>query len=500
MSIDSTHPVIEEIRRLYDNGQSGVLALNNSNGNHVDVFFCEGIIDAVSSNLEGRRLGDYLIKHGYAQSRDIDAAYAVAQRQKILIGEAMVVKKAAAQPEIALMVRQQAVELLDCVFEKDFTVDSFTPLLRTYYAPARISVQHVMLEVYRSTAEPINVAPETRISLVEGIDLLGYPWYPEEMAVLDELRQPVALQDLWKTTGLKRGNLHKILGVLNKLGIIIASSSGFSEALVHAGKLDKMSAFLLTDLIPVVTNATPNQKLQEARNESSFTSEQFRNLKVQIRDISTAVPLKVFTVSSPEAKDGKSLVSAALAFSFAKDPGRRVIIVDCDLRKPSLDDYLGVTSEPGLLQYLASTHMSPYCYVRRMENLFFMTTGGVAPNPIEILSLNKMQQLIQQLKKDFDTIVLDAPPYAPIADARIVTSLSDGLIMVLRRGKTSYTSTDRAFKAVDRNKLLGVVFNDVQPSLFQSQQDMGYYYGGANRPVYATRLKFRNNPKKYLES
>ena len=66
-------------------------------------------------------------------------------------------------------------------------------------------------------------------------------------------------------------------------------------------------------------------------------------------------------ISSPDAQDGKSLVSANLAFSFALDPGRRVVIVDCDLRNPGLDKYLGVPAEPGLLQHLLNGHLSPYC-------------------------------------------------------------------------------------------------------------------------------------------
>src|SRR5207244_1351194 len=95
-----------------------------------------------------------------------------------------------------------------------------------------------------------------------------------------------------------------------------------------------------------------------------------------------------------------------------------------------------------------------------------------------------MKQLIDSLQMDFDTIILDAPPYSPIADARVVTGLSDGLIMVVRRGKTSYSSADRAFKAVDRNKLLGVVFNDVKPMLFHTYNDFGHYsYGHKQRGV-----------------
>jgi Mrp family chromosome partitioning ATPase len=112
-----------------------------------------------------------------------------------------------------------------------------------------------------------------------------------------------------------------------------------------------------------------------------------------------------------------------------------------------------------------------------------------------------MKQLIEHLKKDFDMIILDAPPYGPISDARIVTGLSDGLIMVVRRGKTSYTSADRAFKAIDRNKFLGVVFNDVQPMLFHTYYNFGYYQYGANKKVYSNNApKIRNTPKNYLES
>ena len=83
--------------------------------------------------------------------------------------------------------------------------------------------------------------------------------------------------------------------------------------------------------------------------------------------------------------------------------------------------------------------------------------------------------------------------------ARIVTGLSDGLIMVVRRGKTSYNSTDRAFKAIDRNKFLGVVFNDVQPMLFHTYHNFNYYQYGRQTKVYSGE-KIANTPKNYLES
>jgi Mrp family chromosome partitioning ATPase len=158
-----------------------------------------------------------------------------------------------------------------------------------------------------------------------------------------------------------------------------------------------------------------------------------------------------------------------------------------------------VTSEPGLLQFLAGGPLRPESFLRRLNNLYFMTAGGTAPNPIEVLSMGKMKELLQHLRTTFDTIILDAPPYSPIADARVVTALSDGLIMVIRSGKTAYSSTDRAFKAIDPKKLLGVVLNDVKPMPFQTYYNYGYYQYGDNRMVYAGDSKKRIDPKKYLE-
>jgi capsular exopolysaccharide synthesis family protein len=183
------------------------------------------------------------------------------------------------------------------------------------------------------------------------------------------------------------------------------------------------------------------------------------------------------------------------------EAGRRTIIVDCDLRNPTLYKNLGVAQEPGLIQHLSNGRLSPYCYTRRIGNLFFMTSGGVSENPIELLSLKKMKDFIKQLRGDFDTVILDAPPYSPIADARIISGLCDGLIMVIRRGKTSNRSIDTAFKTMDQSKLIGVVFNDVKPMLFNTHFNSGYYrYGSDSRYLYAGSTRPRTRAKNYLES
>jgi capsular exopolysaccharide synthesis family protein len=500
--------ILNEIRQLHDDKRSGALLLTN-NGERVELFFREGLVEAASSNQPGQRLGDYILKDGFLPAGDLDAVQTEARRKKILFGEAAVRRRILTQGDVGTAVRSQAVNLIAHVFRNPFVVDSFKASLRSYFSPARITFPHILLELCRSCSTPFESQSGVRLVVSNSLDLSVFPWYPQELCVLSALVYPSTFEELVNATGIASQNLEKILGVFQQLGAVEVITDGrtsnpdelLETSLVPTsnGGIAGISRFAFEHLIPVVTNAVLDEKLEVAKNASSFTSEQFKNLKVQLAVAESSAPLKVFTISSPDPQDGKSLISANLAFSFAMDPGRRVIIVDCDLRSPSLENYLGVSSKPGLLQYIEDGRLSPYCYVRRLENLYFMTAGGTTPNPIEILSMQKMKELIEHLKRDFDTIILDAPPYSPIADARIVTALSDGLIMVLRRGKTTYSSTDHAFKVIDRNKLLGIVFNDVQPMLFHTYHNFGYY-GYGRKQVYSTVEKPRNSPKNYLES
>jgi capsular exopolysaccharide synthesis family protein len=492
-----TNSVIDEVSRLCQERQTGVLLLTNSKGERVNISFCEGFIDTASSNRGSRRLGDYLARDGYITSKDLDTLQADAQRQKIVLGEAIVRKKFVGHGEVGAAVRRQTLDLIGHVLEDGFKVSSFTNSLRTYYVPARITLPHVLLELSRNSTELFEPVPDIEIGLNAEQNNSEFPWNPQELNVLNAVSTPQTFAKLRRSTGLSEENLKKMLGILERVGAV--------RLLVRNDDVKEESLIVPVSspadlLVPEVTNPILDEKLEVARNEFSFTSEQFKNLKIQLRQAETEQPLKVITISSPDAQDGKSLISVNLAFAFSQDPGCKVLIIDCDLRKPSLDQYLGVKTDPGLLQYLQGGLLPPECFLRRINNLHFMTAGGIAPNPIEALSMRKMKELIDHLKTVFDTIILDAPPFSPIADARVVTALSDGLLMVIRSGKTAYSSTDRAFKAIDQRKLLGVVLNDVKPMPFQTYHSYSYYQYGDNRLVYSGDGKGRSDSKRYLKS
>jgi len=494
--------LLDEIRKLEETEENGILVLSREQ-ERLSVSYHEGIIQSASSNLDTYRLGKYLVREGFLTDKDVLKIIAEARKEKALLGETAVNKKYLEPSELVEAVRCQAMDLVTHAFEDGFTPESFTKGVRSLYASAGISVAHILLEASRINPALLNSDSTTVFALKKDENLSGVPWYPKELCVLAELNSPSSIETLMQSTGLDEPTLRRILAVFHRLGIIeevgVGADPGSAES--SDTRLVKKSDFPFERLVPVVSNAVFGEEMEIVRNPSSFISEQFKTLRVRIREGSQNPP-RVIVVSSPEQQDGKSLISANFALTLSMEPGRRTVIVDCDLRSPSLDKYLGVPAEPGLIQHLTSGQLSPYCYMRRIGDLYFMTSGGISDSPTELLALRRMKELVENLRKDFDNVIFDAPPFSPIADAQIVSGLSDGVIMVIRRGKTSNRNIENALKVVDRKKLLGVVFNDVQPMLFNysSQYYYNYGYGSDHRYASAGKRRVRHsNPKGYLD-
>ena len=474
--------ILEYIRNIQEEKKTGCLNVAHRE-QAIRIYVLDGSISAISSNIEGDRLGQHLVRAGFIDSTELQKLLKRSAQTKAALGETAVQQKILNPAELTQLLHRQALQVFQRCLENGFQIDSFEAGSYPSSFPGQVDLAWLLLERARHTCGP-NGDFDEAIVLRKKEDLSRVPWSPEEIAVLGQLTIPRTLSELVLKSGIGELSVRKIVNVLRQLDLIetVNEASGDGDA------LEPGQSFPWERLTPLVKNPLQSDKLEILKNESSFISEQFKSLKVRINELRISRKIQVINITSSDVEDGKSLVSANAAFCFSNDPGRRTVLVDCDLRVPTAQKYLGIPLEPGVLTYLKDTRLSPYCCVRRVGNLYVMTAGGVADNPVELLTLNRMRRLINYLKGEFETIILDSPPVQPIPDGRILSSLADGTVMVIRRGKTAYSSVERALKCLDPKKLLGVVFNDVKPLMFHTYYNYKYYHYGRQAYVdYARR-------------
>ena len=208
---------------------------------------------------------------------------------------------------------------------------------------------------------------------------------------------------------------------------------------------------------------------------SSAISEQFRTLRTNIQFSMVDNNLKALSVVSAAPNAGKSTVSANLAVTFASQ-GTRVLIADCDFRRPTVHKNFNLPNGHGMTTLLTdkSGSIEDYIQTTKMENLFVMTSGPIPPNPAELLSSKRMIQLEQELETMFDLVIYDTPPLLGFADAQIVAGRVDGVIFVVNHGiatKDDVLRASESLKMVNAN-VLGAVYNRVPIN----GSDNSYYY------------------------
>jgi protein-tyrosine kinase len=206
--------------------------------------------------------------------------------------------------------------------------------------------------------------------------------------------------------------------------------------------------------------------------------EEFRTLRSRLFQIREKRPLKTVLVSSALPGEGKSFVAANLAQAIARQHGRRVLLIDTDLRRASLHESLGTRDTPGMTDFLRGA-VDEHAVLQRgpMEGLFFIARGTEVANPAELLANGRCKTLLQRLAPHFDWIILDSPPAVPVSDASLLAEYCDGVLLVVRSGNTPIEQAQRAAKEFSEKAILGVVLNDV---LSASGYNSYYYkgYGG----------------------
>ncbi len=209
-------------------------------------------------------------------------------------------------------------------------------------------------------------------------------------------------------------------------------------------------------------------------NEDStfFVKEAYKTLRTNIRFFLNQEGCKKFCITSSAMSEGKSITILNLAISFAEN-GQKVLLIDADMRRPAQARLLSAKVTTGLSNILAGLATEKEAIHKEVyPNLDMLFSGDIPPNPSELLGSDRMKELLARLSLDYDYILVDSPPVNAVADARVIASLLDGVLYLVRQGKTEKDAVARGvnqLKLTDA-KLLGFILNGIIP------ENKKYYY------------------------
>jgi capsular exopolysaccharide synthesis family protein len=217
-------------------------------------------------------------------------------------------------------------------------------------------------------------------------------------------------------------------------------------------------------------SVAPNSRLVFFTDPDCLPAEKFRFLGVRLRQIRQNRPLKKVLVTSSIPGEGKSLVSANLAGVLARRK-QRVLLIEGDLRRPTLAQQFGLGRLAGLGEWLQGNRETISNIYRLSDFNFWMMPAGNPPaNPLELMQSGNLSRLMSHIENLFDWIIIDSPPLLPLADTTVWERVADGIVLVARVGKTQKAQLQRALDLVKKSDLLGVVLNCSEES------DYGDYY------------------------
>jgi capsular exopolysaccharide synthesis family protein len=209
--------------------------------------------------------------------------------------------------------------------------------------------------------------------------------------------------------------------------------------------------------------------------------EQYRRLAATLHHARQSNGLRSVMVTSAMPGDGKTLTAINLSLVLSESYRSRVLLIDADLRRPSIPTVIDMQSASGLSEVLRANHEQKLALMSLSPRLTILPAGQPISNSIEALTSPRMQQILDEAVTKFDCVVLDAPPVGPATDARILTQMVDATLFVIHAGKTQYTDIKRALDFIGADRILGIVLNGIEDDRRSS-----YYYQGSPDTVDAS--------------
>ncbi len=205
----------------------------------------------------------------------------------------------------------------------------------------------------------------------------------------------------------------------------------------------------------------------------SPVSEAYRTLRTNLSFYSLDAPLRSLVVTSPAAGEGKSTTVANLAVTMAQS-GRRTLLVDCDLRRPSQHELFDRPAEPGLTNVLLGETEEIPIQPTAVDNLYLLAAGPQPPNPADMLGSRRLDTILARVVGEFDMVLFDAPPVIAVTDAAVLGAKVDGVLLVIQAGKTRRDHAERAKELLEKAhvRIVGATLTNAP-----KDRAVGDYYG-----------------------
>jgi capsular exopolysaccharide synthesis family protein len=256
--------------------------------------------------------------------------------------------------------------------------------------------------------------------------------------------------------------------------VISDTSAG---ATLNADSLTRSAEKRLPDFVSWTVDAERVEpRLVSITHPNSSYCEEYRSLRTHILHKSQRQKLQSIVVASVNPSEGKSVTALNLSWLLAQTDTVNALIIDSDLRMPSLADYLGIETDKGLSDILSGTCSLNDAIIRlEPAGLHILPGGDARPDVAELISGPKFKDILAEAREMFDYIIIDAPPLGIFTDATVLINHADGALLVLRANRTKFSTLDRILDPLPKERMLGVVLNQSPDVMDESHYNYGYY-------------------------
>jgi len=232
---------------------------------------------------------------------------------------------------------------------------------------------------------------------------------------------------------------------------------------------------MLSEVVIVPFQPAPESHLLDLNNTHETPAEEFRTLRTRLNHLQSLQPLHTVVVTSPSPAEGKTFTAVNLALAQAQLMESSVLLGDFDLRRPIIHNLFQIDRAPGLSDYLTGNCSFPQA-LRKIDgmNLYLLPAGTPVKNPLELLNMRQAKALFEELPRLVNWAIFDTPPLLFSADANLLATLTDGTVLVVKIGSTTFDNVQRAMQSLCENNVLGIVANGARASELYSKYT--YYY------------------------